>query len=139
MQTIKKHKFIILIILLAAFLRLYGLSHGDTMNDESLMAFRSIGLIDFDEAAWQTTPFEWFDPLVKFSPTVPEEYKIGTGIPWWAHLSWHDHPPLVFLVQNIFISIFGEHAWAFRLPSAILGVISVYFIYLIGNLLWTSD
>lgn len=135
-QKIKNNKGIIIIILLAALLRFYGISRGDPMNDESLMAFRSIGMIDFDEAAWQTTPFEWFDPLVKFSPTVPDAYRIGTGIPWWAHLSWHDHPSLVFLVQHIFMSIFGDNVWAFRLPSAILGVLSVYLLYLIGKRLY---
>ena len=135
-QKIKNNKWIIVIILLAALLRLYGISRGDPLNDETLMAFRAIGMIDFDEAAYQTTPFEWFDPLVKFSPTVPDEYRIGTGIPWWAHLSWHDHPALVFAVQHTFMSIFGDVVWAFRLPSAIWGVLSVYLIYLIGQRLY---
>ncbi len=135
-RAIQKNKAIILIILIAAFLRLYGISRGDPVNDEALMAFRAIGMIDFDEAEFQTTPFEWFDPQVQDSTTVPAAYHIGTGIPWWAHLSWHDHPALVFAVQHFFMTMFGDNVGAFRLPSALLGVLSVYLIYLIGQRLY---
>ncbi len=97
-------------------MRLWNLSVGDlTGSDEVLYSFRAIGLLDFDLAKQQTTPLEWTDP----------------NVPWWAKLSFHDHPPLVFLVQNVFMKIFGENYFAFRLPSAIFGVLSVYLVYLI--------
>ncbi|MEK7085312.1 MAG: glycosyltransferase family 39 protein, partial [Patescibacteria group bacterium] len=111
------------ILILAAALRLYGLSRGDTLTDEVLYAFRAVGPLDFDEAEAQTTPLEWLDP----------------NIPWWTSLSFHDHPPLVFWVQHIFIKIFGETNFVFRLPSVILGLLSIWLLYLIGKKLYSEE
>ena len=122
MQKTKPY-WLIIILLVAALLRLWGLDRGDTINDEVFYAFRAVGLLDFDKAEAQKTPLEWFD-----SRTNPE----SSGIPWWASLSFHDHPPLVFWIQFIFIKIFGESVWAFRLPSALFGIASVYLVYLLG-------
>ena len=118
----KKHA-IFAILAVAAVLRLWSLGGGDiTGNDEVLYAFRAIGMLDYDDAPNQTTPIEWFDP----------------NTPGWTKLSFHDHPPLVFLVQNVFMKVFGENVFAFRLPSAIFGILSVYFIYLIGRRLFSE-
>lgn len=115
---------LIAILVLAAVLRLWNISAGDiTGNDEVLYAFRAIGMMDFDEAEFQTTPLEWFDP----------------NIPWWTNLSFHDHPPLVFLIQSFFMKIFGESVFAFRLPSALFGIASVYLVYLIGLRLFSKN
>lgn len=116
----RKKYILILILLLASALRLWGLSRGDPVNDEVFYAFRGLGLIDFDEAEAQTTPWEWFD----------------LAIPLWTKLSWHDHPPLVFWIQHFFLSIFGEHNFAFRLPSALLGIFSVWLLYFLGKRLY---
>ena len=121
---------LICILLAASFLRLVFISRGDTINDEVLYAFRAIDMLDFDEAAEQTTPLEWFDPL-----------KTGgtSDIPWWTALSFHDHPPLVFLIQHFFMRIFGESRLGFRLPSALFGIASVWLLYLIGKELYSKD
>lgn len=112
-----RNRYILIgILLLVALLRLVNLSGGDPLGDEVLYGFRAIGMIDFDNAEYQTTPLEWLD----------------AAMPWWTRLSFHDHPPLVLLAQNFFIKIFGENTFAFRFPSAILGILSVYLIYLIG-------
>lgn len=118
-----KRQILILILVISATLRLYGLSRGDTVNDEVFMSFRGLGMIDFDEAKAQTTPWEWLDP----------------DIPWWAHLSFHDHPLLVPYTEHLFMKVFGENNFAFRLPSAILGIVSVYLIYLIGAILYSEN
>jgi len=115
-------KYLLIILIIAAVLRFYGLNRGDTVNDEVFYAFRAIGLMDFDKAPDQTTPPEWFDG----------------HIPQWVNLSFHDHPPLVFWVQHFFMGVFGESAWAFRLPSAILAVVSVWLVYLIGGILFSE-
>ncbi len=107
------------ILLLATLLRLWSLGSGDTLSDEVLYSFRAIGMLDFDEAGDQTTPLEWLDPF----------------IPSWTKYSFHDHPPLVFAVQHVFMRVFGETPFAFRLPSALLGIASVYLLYLIGKYL----
>jgi len=116
-------KILIAVLLISAVLRVGWLSRGDTVNDEVFYGFRAIGLLDFDEAGKQTTPLEWFDPT----------------LPAWTHLSFHDHPPLVFWVQHIFIKVFGETNFAMRLPSALLGVASVYLVFLLGSLLFSAS
>jgi 4-amino-4-deoxy-L-arabinose transferase-like glycosyltransferase len=124
----RKYTWLLFIILcVSAILRLWNLGSGDTLSDEGLMSFRAIGMLDFDEAADQTTPLEWFDSSTN-----------SGQIPWWTKLSFHDHPPLVFVVQNIFMQIFGETAFAFRLPSALLGIASIYLLYLIGTYLYNE-
>lgn len=114
------------ILILAGFLRLYGLNRGDAISDEVLLAFRAIEMVDFDEGDFQRTPLEWFDS----SPG---------GVPWWTGLSFHDHPPLVFFTQHIFMKVFGENTVAFRLPSVIFGLGSVYLVYLLGALLFSIE
>ncbi len=123
-----RQNILIGILLVTAFLRLFGLSRGDTLSDEVLIAFRALGMMDFDEAPTQTTPWEWLDPST----------SSGQVHPWWLKLSFHDQPPLPFVVQNISMQVFGESAFAFRLPSAILGIASVYLLYLIGRKLFSE-
>ena len=112
-----------MILATAALLRLFGLSRGDTINDEVFMSFRGLGMIDFDAAKVQITPLEWNDP----------------DSPWWLKLSFHDHPLLVPYTQHVFMKLFGENNFAFRLPSALLGIISVYLLYLIGVRLYSQN
>src|SRR3989338_9694841 len=107
-------------LLAGAVLRLSFLGTGDALTDEVLYAFRAVGMLDFSEAALQTTPLEWFDP----------------DIPWWTNLSFHDHPPLVFMAQNFFIKIFGENVFAFRLPSALFGMASLLVVFGIASKLF---
>ncbi len=121
--------WIVIILLVAATLRLYGLDRGDTVNDEVFYAFRGLGWIDYDRAETQKTPLEWWDPRATGG---------ATEIPWWTKLSFHDHPPLVFAVQNIFMRFFGDSTFVERLPSALLGVASVYLVYLIGVILFSE-
>src|SRR3989344_263202 len=115
--------WLIAILIAAAALRLFGLGRGDPMNDEVTYAFRAIGLVDsFNDPSVQSTPWEWFDP----------------EIPRWAKISFHDHPPLVIWIQHLFFKLFGERLWAFRLPSAILGIASVGLMFAIGRRLFSE-
>ncbi|MDO8585181.1 MAG: glycosyltransferase family 39 protein [bacterium] len=124
---VKQRYWLILILVAAAFLRLYNLGSGDPVNDEVFSAFRGIAMMDFDEAEFQTTPLEWFDA------------KDPANGRWWMNLSFHDHPPLVFAVQHVFMRVFGENNFAFRLPSALLGIASVYLLYAVGVLLFAPN
>ncbi len=144
----KKRHILYGIIAVAALFRLFGLSRGDTVNDEVFMSFRGLGPMDFDEAEMQTTPWEWTDPHVLDGavdlPGAHEEIVKAQeggikGIPWWMHLSFHDHPLLVPLAEKISMALFGESNFGFRLPSALLGVASVYFIYVIGKKLFSEN
>lgn len=156
-----------MILAVAALARLWGLAAGDlTGSDEIFYGFRAIGMLDYDNAPKQSTPLEWFDPInaankiIPYPPSVQEQcakeknavtklldlitghcnqnQKLTAGIPWWTNLSFHDHPPLVFLVQHWSIKVFGENKFAFRLPSALAGILSVYLIYLIGKKLFSE-
>src|SRR3989338_5618065 len=70
-----KTYWLIVILIAAAALRLFGLDRGDPMNDEVTYAFRATGLADsFNDPDVQSTPWEWFDPK----------------IPRWAKISFHD-------------------------------------------------
>src|SRR3990167_9145720 len=126
---VHRKKILFTILIIASVLRFWGLDNGDALSDEVLYAFRAIGMLDFDEAAEQTTPLEWWDTKASGG-----KYEI----PWWTRLSFHDHPPLVFLIQHFFMRIFGEHAWALRLPSALFGIASVLLLYLIGKELYSK-
>lgn len=122
-SKLSKKNILFLILIAAAIFRLYGLSRGDTVSDEVFMAFRGLGMIDFDAASAQTTPWEWWD----------------SERPQWTSFSMHDHPWGVPLVQNLSMKIFGESNFGFRLPSALLGIASVYALYLIGALLYAEE
>ncbi|MBI1957514.1 MAG: glycosyltransferase family 39 protein [Candidatus Niyogibacteria bacterium] len=126
---------LIAILVLAAVLRVSWIARGDTMNDEVFYGFRAIGPMDFDEATDQTTPWEWFDPRQNSSM---ENLGGQAGIPWWAHWSFHDHPPLVFWIQHFSIGLFGENNFALRFPSALFGVASVYLLCCLGRRLYSE-
>jgi len=116
----KDYWLISVIIILALFLRFYHLTSADVITDEALIAFRAIGYLDFFASPYQTTPYEWF----------------SDNLPFWAKLSFHDHPPLVFLIQHLFFSLFGQSLLVLRLPFALAGVGAVLLIYLIGRKLF---
>lgn len=103
----------------AAIFYLWQLGRADIVTDEASHATRAIGLVDFDFGIEQPTPWQWVD-----------------NVPWWMRLSFHDHPILLFLAQHLSIRAFGETPFAARLPSALAGVASVIFVYLIGTQLY---
>ncbi len=60
-----------------------------------------------------------------------------------ARMSWGDvftkflpndfHPPLYYLVLKIWVNVFGSSEISVRFPSIIFGILTIYFIYLIGK------
>lgn len=114
---------LIVILLIAAFLRLWQLPEADVITDEAFYSLRSIGYIDFLMSESQKTPYDWY----------------GTGeLPAWLKLSFHDHPPLTFIIQHIFFKLGGVNLWSLRLPSALAGIASVFLMYLIGRQLFKA-
>lgn len=103
------------VIVFAAFVfRTYDVGSRDLLGDEAAYAFRSVGYVDYLGTSFQTQPIEWF---------------AGKDLPLWSKLSFHDHPPLGFLIQHAFFRIFGDTETVARLPGVLLGTISVLFIY----------
>ncbi|MDP3729856.1 MAG: glycosyltransferase family 39 protein [bacterium] len=111
---------LISIIVVAFILRIFGVANHDMASDDALYSFRSIGYFDYVASTnLQSTPVTWF----------PEAQ-------WWQSLSFHDHPPLVFLIQHIFFKIGGVNSWSARLPFVLAGTLSVLFLFLLGEKLF---
>src|SRR3989338_4879016 len=62
------------------------------------------------------------------------------GTPWpLSFRSFDDYKPAgYFYISLPFVAVLGLNTWAVRLPSALLGILSVYFIYLLTNKLFPS-
>ncbi len=103
---------------------LWNAGNQDLVGDESSYSFRSVGYLDYLGTSAQTQPVDWYN---------------GQPLPWWTHLSFHDHPPLVFLIQHLFFSIFGDSIFVARLPSIFAGVVSILLLYLIIKKLFRSN
>ena len=115
MDTLKRHA-LILIIVLATFLRIFNLpSNPAGLNwDEVSMGYSAYSLM-------KTGADEWG---VKF-PLLFRSYG-----------EWKS-PVYIYLLVP-FIKIFGLNAWGVRLPAALAGVIAVYLTYLIGKQLYSD-
>ncbi|OGG87180.1 hypothetical protein A3B87_03090 [Candidatus Kuenenbacteria bacterium RIFCSPHIGHO2_02_FULL_39_13] len=112
----KLDKKLLAILLFAFILWVWNISAVDLVSDDALYSFRALGWHDYLATDGQTTPFQWFG-----------------HIPWWANLSFHDAPPLVFGVQKVFFSIFGDNPVGARLPFVFSFLSSLYFVFLIGK------
>ena len=108
----KLDKKLLAILLFAFILWIWNIGAADLVSDEALYSFRALGWHDYLATDGQTTPFQWFGQ-----------------IPWWANLSFHDAPPLVFGVQKIFFVIFGDNPFGARLPFVLAMAATLYFVF----------
>ncbi|MDP3727415.1 MAG: glycosyltransferase family 39 protein, partial [bacterium] len=100
-------------------MRVWNLAGPDMAVDDALYSLRSIGYVDYVAATnRQTTPVIWFSELQ-----------------WWQRLSFHDGPPLGFLVQWLSFQIGGDNLLAARLPFVAAGVASIAAVFLLGRLI----
>ncbi|RJR31926.1 phospholipid carrier-dependent glycosyltransferase [Candidatus Parcubacteria bacterium] len=104
---------------IAAVLRFFRLTRADMVTDAATYSFRAIGYADTMVSQVQTTPLQWFGYF-----------------PWWSKLSFHDHPPVSFLIQNIFFKIFGVSLLSARLPHALFGLLSIIVLYYLAKKLY---
>ena len=111
---VKENIFFIAIVLIASFLIFFRLGMADSLTDGSHYSLRALGYTDYIVPRLQSTPLEWFEK-----------------IPSWSRLSFHDAPPLVFIVENVFFKIFGENMYAMRLPFALAGLGTLFITYCI--------
>jgi 4-amino-4-deoxy-L-arabinose transferase-like glycosyltransferase len=108
---------IVLSLLVAAFLLLsWNISSQDLIGDEATYSFRSIGYLDYLGTSFQTQPIDWY---------------AAETLPWWTRLSFHDHPPLGFLIPHLFFRVFGDSIFIAKLPSLLAGVGSLWLLFLI--------
>lgn len=102
---------LIFILLLTTFLRLYRLDFPNNyVFDEVYHAFTAKEYLTESRAAW-----EWW--------TTPPP---GVAYEW-------THPPLAkeIMTASMFF-LHTQDAWAYRLPGVLLGILSVYLVYLLG-------
>ncbi len=106
----KKH-LMVLILIFAAITRLVRLDYPNKyVFDEVYHGFTAKEYAKGERAAW-----EWW---TKPPPGVAYEWT---------------HPPLAKEIMAASILIFKtENAWAYRLPSALLGILSIFLVYLLG-------
>lgn len=112
LKTISSRHILICILLLTVFLRLYRLDYPNKyVFDEVYHAFTAKEYLKGSAAAWEW----WTNP----PPGVAYEWT---------------HPPLAKEIMAFSMFIFRtEDAWAYRLPGVLLGVSSVYLVYLLGR------
>ena len=120
--SVPKKVYLLIILGIGTFLRLFELARMSVLGDEPLYIYRAMGWIDHLASDLQTTPVDWFRQM-----------------PSWAYLSFHDHPPLTFFINFLFyqLSDAGNLFFA-RLPAAIFGVLSIILVFLIARKLYTE-
>lgn len=111
-----KKILLITIIALAAILRLWGLGEYPALNaDEAAVGYNAYSL----------------------AQTGLDEH----GNSWPVHFqSFNDFKPgIYFYIVLPFVKFFGLDVWSVRLPAALLGVLSVYLIYLLVKELFGKE
>ncbi len=117
-KKIKPKYILIAIILLTGFLRLFRLDYPNQyVFDEVYHAFTAKEYLTLSPVPW-----EWWN-------TPPP----GVAYEW-------THPPLAkeIMAASMFL-LNTQDAWAWRLPGALLGVLSVYLIYLLAKKLFKNE
>ena len=116
-KFLQAKNLIILVIIFAGITRLWSLDYPNAyVFDEVYHAFTAKEYLNLSKDAW--------DPYAK-----PPE---GVAFEW-------THPPLAkeFMAISMYITNSRE-GWAWRSPGAILGIFSVYLVYLLGMKLLSS-
>jgi len=99
-------------LVLITILRFIPISFGDLYTDNAINSFRAYGWFDYLGNSGQSTPFGWLG-----------------YIPTWGILSFHDAPPVAFLIQHIFFIFFGSSTVIARLPFVLAGITSIFLVY----------
>lgn len=110
-RVLVKNKRLLLILALAFFLIIPGISQVDLTGDNGHYFIRAVGYVDHVFSGMQTTPIDWYPQF-----------------PWWAFLSFHDHPFLLFFVQHFFISI-HESLFFAKLPYVLFSLGAIVLMY----------
>lgn len=112
MHKLKQYKILIIILLVSAFFHFFRLEYPNAyVFDEVYHGFTAKEYLKGSKEAW-----EWW--------TTPPP---GVAYEW-------THPPLAkeIMTGSMFI-ISSTDAWGWRLPGAILGVVSIFLIYKLGE------
>jgi len=115
----KRARYILGIILAFAFVtRVFDLSSPPTMY--------------FDEV------YHAFTAKVIMSPDVAKAWEWWNTPPTGFAYEW-THPPLAKLGMVLGMLVFGQNSFGWRIPGALLGVGSVYLVYLLGKQIFKDE
>lgn len=117
MNTLRTKIFLLIILILAAFLRLYQLDQNPpSLNwDEISHGYNAFSILKTGQDEWG-----------KFLPTIFRaygDYKL---------------PVYIYLTSGS-IALFGLNAFAVRFPSALAGILAVWFTFLLTKKLFKKD
>lgn len=111
------HVFLFLILSFSFACRFYRLSVPEhEYFDEVYYAFTAKKIVEGDSKVW-----EWWN-------SAPEGFAYE-----WVH------PPLSKIIMAGSMLVFGKNSLAWRLPSAVLGVLVIFLIYLIGVFMFSQS
>jgi predicted membrane-bound dolichyl-phosphate-mannose-protein mannosyltransferase len=117
--TSGKAKYILGIILVFAFItRVFDLNSPPTMY--------------FDEV------YHAFTAKVIMSPDVAKAWEWWNTPPMGFAYEW-THPPLAKLGMVLGMLVFGQNSFGWRIPGALLGVLSVLMVYLLGKEIFKDE
>jgi len=88
-----------------------------------IILFSNLGgipLLDPDEPVYAQTPKEMLQSADLISPRIYGEF-------------WYDKPPMYYWLVAGAYQLFGVNEFAARFPSALLGLITVLYIYVMGT------
>ena len=74
--------------------------------------------------------------LIKHVPLINDEAYTLT-ISKYFSLSYFDHPPLMMWISNFFHFFQPDTAYSFRVPHVIFGILTSFFLYKIGSLIYS--
>jgi dolichyl-phosphate-mannose--protein O-mannosyl transferase len=114
----KKHRILVLILILSTFLHLFRLDFPNAyVFDEVYHGFTAKEYLKGNIEAW-----EWW--------TTPPP---GVAYEW-------THPPLAKEIMTVSMFLVGStDPWAWRLPGALLGIFCTYLMYLLGKKLFDNE
>ncbi len=116
-ETLKINKWLVLILILGAVLRLWGLSNNPPhlTNDEAALGYNAYSILKTGK-----------DEHGEFLPVV---FK-----------SFGDWKPGLYVYLDVpFVAVLGLNEWAVRLPAAVAGIIAVWLFYLITLKLFQKE
>jgi hypothetical protein len=127
--------FLLILTLLGTGLRLYNLGGQGIWHDEMWTLMLAKGQRTYYIQKYQGTDMnvEAFRDEIAKPPSVAPAAVIGEVFRYDAH------PPLHYIVVNLFQSVFGSSAFAIRFPSALFGVLTIPFLFLLGKSLHGAE
>jgi uncharacterized membrane protein len=134
-RLLKTEAILLLVLtLLGAGLRLYNLGGQGIWDDEmfTLMAAKGQGIAYYNKYRSGEMDVKAFrEDIMK--PTTVRPAGVVKSV-----YGYDTHPPLYYMVVNLFQSVLGVSAFAVRLPSVLFSVLTIPFLFLLGKRLHST-